>query len=68
MNKLLLATLLLQYDFELTTNQSVRPQNMVFDVRVLPDMKKEISFKKRKKENHKNKVIENFTGARKETE
>lgn len=49
MIKLLLATFLLEYDFELTGNPDERPQNMVFDVRVLPDMKQKISLKTRQK-------------------
>ena len=47
MLKLLLATLLLEYDFELTGNQSVRPPNMIVGARVLPDMKQKISLRKR---------------------
>ena len=47
MIKLLLATLLLEYDSELTGIQTGRPENMIFDVRVLPDMKQKISLRKK---------------------
>ena len=47
MLKLLLATLLLEYDFELTGNQSVRPQNTIVGARVLPNMKQKISLRKK---------------------
>ena len=47
MIKLLLATFLLGYDFELTRYKSGRPENMVVDVRVIPEMKQKISLKKK---------------------
>lgn len=46
MMKLLLATLLLEYDFEFPEGQSVRPPNVVMDLHVLPNMKQKIIFKK----------------------
>lgn len=48
MLKLLLANFLHEYDFELTENKSERPQNMIFDVRVLPNMKQKITFRKKR--------------------
>lgn len=47
MNKLLLAKLLFEYEFELTENKSVKPENMIIDVRVLPNMSKEILFRRK---------------------
>ncbi|KAI4095181.1 MAG: hypothetical protein LQ339_007341 [Xanthoria mediterranea] len=45
--KLLLATLILEYDFKFPDGQSRRPANYVMDVHVLPDMKQQVLFKKR---------------------
>ncbi len=47
MMKLLLATLVLEYDFEFAKSHSERPSNFVMDVHVLPNMKHEILPKKR---------------------
>ena len=46
MMKMLLATLLLEYDFEFPEGQTVRPPNFVMDLHVLPDMKQKIILKK----------------------
>lgn len=47
MMKLLLVTLILEYEFEFPEGQSVRPFDSVMDVHVLPDMKQKILIKKR---------------------
>ncbi|KAL9028492.1 MAG: hypothetical protein Q9196_003147 [Gyalolechia fulgens] len=47
MMKLLLATLILRYDFEFPPDQTGRPSNVVVDVHVLPDMKRQILIKRR---------------------
>ncbi len=47
MMKFLLASLILEYDFEFSESQSVRPSNFVMDVHVLPDMQQKILVKKR---------------------
>ncbi|KAL8941729.1 MAG: hypothetical protein Q9211_001705 [Gyalolechia sp. 1 TL-2023] len=47
MMKLLLATLILGYDFEFPPDQTWRPSNVVVDVHVLPDMKRQILIKRR---------------------
>ena len=47
MMKLLLATLILEYDFEYPEGQSIRPPNSVMDLHVLPNMKQKIVLKKR---------------------
>lgn len=47
MIKFLLASLILEYDFEFSESQSVRPSNFVMDVHVLPDMQQKILIKKR---------------------
>lgn len=47
MMKLLLATLILEYDFRFPNGQSARPPNFVMDVHVLPDMKQKIILSKR---------------------
>ena len=47
MMKLLLATIILDYEFEFPKGQSARPSNAVMDLHVLPDMKQKIILKKR---------------------
>lgn len=47
MMKLLLATLLLDYDFHFPEGQSIRPPNFVMDLHVLPDMKQKIIVQRR---------------------
>ncbi|KAL9591968.1 MAG: hypothetical protein Q9179_007187 [Wetmoreana sp. 5 TL-2023] len=47
MMKLLLATLILEYDFKFPNGQSQRPPNSVVDVNVLPNMKQKIMLSKR---------------------
>lgn len=45
--KLVLATLILEYDFEFPDGQLSRPTDFVMDVHVLPDMKQKILVKQR---------------------
>lgn len=47
MIKFLLASLILEYDFEFSESQSVRPSDFVMGTHVLPDMKQKILIKKR---------------------
>lgn len=47
MMKLLLATIILDYEFKFPEPQSIRPSNTVMDLHVLPDMKQKIMLKKR---------------------
>ncbi len=49
MMKLVLATLILDYDFEYPKGQSVRPPDFVMDLHVLPDMKQKIVLKRRQR-------------------
>ena len=44
MIKLLLATLILEYDFEFSGGKTARPSDFVMDVHVLPDMKQKIQL------------------------
>ena len=46
MIKLLLATLILEYDFEFPEGEIARPSDFVLDVHVLPDMKQKILLTK----------------------
>ena len=49
MMKLLLATLILEYDFGFPEGQSVRPVDVVMDLHVLPNMKQKIILNKRQR-------------------
>ena len=47
MMKLVLATLILEYEFEYPKGQSARPPDFVMDLHVLPDMKQKIVLMRR---------------------
>lgn len=52
MMKLVLATLILDYEFGYPKGQSVRPPNFVMDLHVLPDMKQKIVLKRRQRRDY----------------